>query len=49
MYGWFVDSLLRIFAEISGPQWCVELEDSWRTALELVSDLMCKSESGAAG
>jgi hemoglobin-like flavoprotein len=48
MYGWFVDSLLRIFAEISGPQWSAELEGSWRTALELVSDLMCKPESGAA-
>ena len=47
MYGWFVDSLLRIFAEVSGPDWCAELEGSWRTALELVSDLMSSPEARA--
>ena len=47
MYGWFVDSLLRVLAELSGPQWCAELEDSWRTALKRVSDLMCSPEVAA--
>ncbi|MBW2271251.1 MAG: hypothetical protein JRH16_22085 [Deltaproteobacteria bacterium] len=48
MYGWFVDSLLRVFAEIAGPEWCAELEASWRTVLEQMSDRMLSAEQRAA-
>jgi hemoglobin-like flavoprotein len=47
MYDWFIDSLLRVLAELSGSQWSAALEDSWRTALKRVSDLMCSPEAAA--
>ncbi|MBW2270623.1 MAG: hypothetical protein JRH16_18815 [Deltaproteobacteria bacterium] len=48
MYSWFVDSLLRVFADLSGREWCAELEGSWRTVLEQISDLMLTADQRAA-
>ena len=48
MYSWFEDSLIRVLADLSGAQWCAELEGSWRNALAQVSGLMCSVGSSAA-
>ncbi|MBW2273281.1 MAG: hypothetical protein JRG96_08420 [Deltaproteobacteria bacterium] len=40
MYDWFVDCLIRVFAELSGPEWNEELETRWREVLDHISDLM---------
>jgi hemoglobin-like flavoprotein len=48
MYDWFVECLMRVFAEISGPQWCSELEEGWRDVLGQVSAAMLAAGAGAA-
>ena len=44
MYAWFTESILRVFAEISGSQWNTELEGHWRDLLTQLSDFMLQAE-----
>lgn len=47
MYGWFVESLIRVFRECIGQEWSTDLEAEWRRVLDHLSDLMRHAGSGA--
>jgi hemoglobin-like flavoprotein len=47
MYGWFVESLIRVFGEFCGDDWTPELEEDWRRVLQHLSSLMRLAGHGA--
>jgi hemoglobin-like flavoprotein len=46
MYGWFVESLIRVFRGCVGAEWSDELEGEWRRVLSHLSNLMCQAGPG---